>query len=140
MQLAEPSCSLGSRETQPLTYIRSIIWPTRPILSSPLWESSYDPPVQTRTCPSQTADCPLRLPGSSLMMGGGTDRYSQQLGGRSSKCLVQRQASMGENEPDMVHTCNFSTLEAVAGGSPQIRGHPGLHSEFQARQGYAVRP
>lgn len=36
---------------------------------------------------------------------------------------------MRENESGVVHTCNFSTLEADAGGSPQVRGHPGLHSE-----------
>lgn len=35
---------------------------------------------------------------------------------------------------------NPSTQEVQAGGPFQIHSQPGLHSEFQVRQGYIVRP
>lgn len=39
-------------------------------------------------------------------------------------------------QPDMVaHAFNAGTLEAEAGGSIEIQGWPGLHSELQAIQG-----
>lgn len=36
--------------------------------------------------------------------------------------------------------CQYNALEAEAGGSPGVQGQLGLHSKFQAIQGYTVRP
>jgi hypothetical protein len=38
-----------------------------------------------------------------------------------------------------VHTFNLSTPEAEAGGSLLAQGQPGLHSEFQEKQGYVEK-
>ena len=38
------------------------------------------------------------------------------------------------------YTFNISTWEAEADGSPWVRGHPGLQSEFQGSQDYTEKP
>lgn len=40
----------------------------------------------------------------------------------------------------VVRSCNLSTQVVEAGGLLQVRGHLGLHREFQPSQGYAVNP
>jgi hypothetical protein len=39
----------------------------------------------------------------------------------------------------VVHTCNPGTWEAEADGW-SVQGQPGLHSEFEAKQGYTASP
>lgn len=40
----------------------------------------------------------------------------------------------------VVHTLHLSTWEAEAIGFLSIQGQPGLHTKFQANQGFMVRP
>lgn len=39
-----------------------------------------------------------------------------------------------------MHICNPSIWEAEIEGLLQVLGHPGLHSEYQANQGYKAKP
>lgn len=44
------------------------------------------------------------------------------------------------NRPDMAaHSCNYSSLEAEAGGTPWVWGPPELHSELKTNLNYTAR-